>query len=126
MGFAQRGVLALLAAVYVAAGLNHFANEDFYVAVTLPFLPWPRSLVRAIGLLELGLGLGLLFPELRRQSALGLIGLVGAQLPGSLWVAVCDMTGLGPWNWARIPVQAVLIAWTWLYGRGPRTTAVAG
>ena len=110
------GVL-LIATCYVAAGLNHFANEAFYVALVPPILPGARAWVWGSGGVELVLGLALLFPAARRRAAWGLVALLGASLPGNLYVAFWDVTGLGVWNWVRLLLQAGFIAWTWTFTR---------
>ena len=112
-----RGLLMLIASCYVTAGLNHFANEALYVAMVPPVLGGARAWVWISGLAELVLGLALLFPAARRRAAWGLVALLGASLPGTVYVAFADVTGLGVWNWVRLPLQAGLIAWTWTYTR---------
>jgi uncharacterized membrane protein len=75
------------------------------------------------GAAEIGLGLLLLVPPLRRVAAGGLILLLVAIFPANLHIALHNVPvfgrseGLGIWNWVRLPFQGVLIAWAWWYTR---------
>lgn len=123
MSRARRIGLWALAAFYVAAGLNHFRDPEFYLPMMPPFLPWHRELVWLSGVAEVGLGLAVLVPALRRAAAWGLVALLLAVFPANLYVALENVPlggraeGLGVWNWVRLPFQALLIAWAWLYTR---------
>ena len=123
MSVAKRIGVWAMAAFYVLAGLNHFRDPGFYLPMMPPFLPWHRELVWASGVAELGLGLALLVPGLRRWAAWGVIALLVAIFPANLHVALENVPiggraeGLGVWNWVRLPFQLVLIAWAWLYTR---------
>lgn len=123
MSPARRAGLWAMAAFYVLAGLNHFRDPGFYLPMMPPYLPWHRELVALSGAAELGLGLALLVAPLRRWAAWGVIALLIAVFPANLHVALADVPiggrteGLGVWNWVRLPLQLVLIAWAWLYTR---------
>jgi uncharacterized membrane protein len=60
-------------------------------------------------------------PKWRRLAAWGIILLLIAVFPANLHVALHNVAlggaeeGLGFWNWARLPFQAVFIAWAWWY-----------
>lgn len=47
--------------------------------------------------------------------------MLAAIFPANIHIAVHDVQlfgrteGFGMWNWVRLPFQAVLIAWAWLY-----------
>jgi uncharacterized membrane protein len=113
-----------MAAFYVVAGLNHFRDPAFYLPMMPPYLPWHHELVWLSGAAEVGLGLALLVPALRRVAAWGVIALLVAVFPANLHVALANVPiggraeGLGIWNWVRLPFQALLIAWAWVYTRG--------
>lgn len=109
-------VLRTLAAVaFVAAGLNHFRNPAFYESIVPPRFPSPKSLVAISGVAEIAGGLGLLFPRTRRAAGWGLIALLIAVFPANLYMALRpERFSLPPWLlWARLPLQAVFIAWIW-------------
>lgn len=123
MSPARRAGLWAMAAFYVLAGLNHFRDPGFYLPMMPPYLPWHRELIWVSGVAEIGLGLAVLVPALRRAAAWGVIALLVAVFPANLHVALADVPlggraeGLGIWNWVRLPFQALLIAWAWVYTR---------
>ncbi len=106
-----------LAGLMTFTGLDHFRNPAPYVRIVPPALPAPRALVAISGLFEILGGLGLLVPQTRRFSAWGLITLLVAVYPANLYMAtagVSPMPGahVPRWiSWARLPFQAVLVAW---------------
>jgi uncharacterized membrane protein len=115
-----RGLKYLMAAFYVLAGMNHFLHPAVYLKIMPPYLPWHRLLVEASGVCEIALGLLLLVPRCTRWAAWGLIALLIAVFPANLHMAVhpelypeIPAAAL----WARLPLQAVLIAWAWVYTR---------
>ena len=116
----------LMAAFYVAAGLNHFLRPDVYLPMMPPYLPAHRELVLLSGVAEVGLGIAVLIRPLRRASAWGLIALLVAIFPANVHIALHDVPlfgrneGFGIWNWVRLPFQGLLIAWAWWYTRDDR------
>ncbi|MEO6025462.1 MAG: DoxX family protein [Candidatus Binatia bacterium] len=117
----KRILLVVMAVFYVLAGVNHFANPDVYLPMMPPYLPWHRALILISGVAEVGLGLAILIPSLRSIAAWGLILMLVAIFPANLHIALNNVPlfgnteGFGVWNWARLPFQAVLIAWAWWY-----------
>jgi uncharacterized membrane protein len=113
-----------MSAFYIAAGLNHFANPDFYVQIMPPYLPWHLELVYLSGVAEIVCGVGVLVPATRVVAAWATIALLIAVFPANIHVAVNDVPmagqaeGAGWVNWVRLPFQAVFIAWAWWYTRG--------
>ena len=119
----KRVLLWAMAAFYVFAGINHFRDPGFYLPMMPSYLPWHRELIWGSGVAEIGLGLAVLVPALRVAAAWGLIALLVAVFPANLHVALENVPiggraeGLGAWNWLRLPLQPVLIAWAWWYTR---------
>lgn len=105
----------ILAVFLIAAGANHFISPEIYAGMMPPWLPAPDLLHRLAGVAEIAGAIGLLVPALRRLAAWGLIALMIAIFPANLHVALTgEMPGLdvAPWVlWARLPFQAVFIAW---------------
>jgi uncharacterized membrane protein len=112
--------------VYICAGLGHFLAPKVVEQVVPPQLPRPRALVYLSGAAEVLLGAGVLFERTRRLSARGLVGLLVAVFPANVYMAVTDDLTLegvpeplcDPPDaalWARLPLQAVLVAWAWWY-----------
>jgi len=108
----------LFGVAFVLAGVNHFANPDFYVRIMPPYLPWPLALVYVSGIAEAALGALLLVPRWSRVAAWGLVALLVAIFPANLHMAMNpqafpDMPPL--LLYLRLPLQAVLILWAWWY-----------
>ena len=114
-----RGVFrGLLAVAFVAAGLNHFRRPDFYLAMIPPRLPSPAALNFISGAAEILGGIGVLVPATRRLAGWGLIALLVAVFPANVHMALAGLRPPGveiaTWVlWARLPLQAVFIAWVW-------------
>jgi uncharacterized membrane protein len=110
----------LLAVLMVVAGVMHFVAPSAYERIVPRWLPAPRALVWLSGVFEVLGGIGLLVPETRPAAAWGLIALFIAVLPANVNMAV-NRIGFGrkpgpAWLlWARLPLQAVLIAWAYAY-----------
>lgn len=105
---------------YAAAGVNHFVNADFYVAIMPPYVPWHLAMVYVSGVAEIVLGIGVLVPTTRVLAAWGLIALLIAVFPANLHMALAEP---GTYDaapaalWLRLPVQGLLAAWAWWYTR---------
>jgi uncharacterized membrane protein len=123
MSVAKRASLWLMGAFYVFAGINHFRNPDFYLPMMPSYLPAHAELVFLSGVAEVLLGVAVVIPRTRRLAAWGIVALLIAVFPANLNMAIHDIPvggrteGLGIWNWVRLPMQAVLIAWAWWYTR---------
>ncbi len=118
-----RRVLRLaLVALMVFVGISHFVVPDFFSVMVPPQLPSPFLLVLISGAAEIALGLGLLHPRLRPRAGQGLIALYIAVFPANVYMALAEVPLAGiptqPWMlWARLPLQAVFIAWAYAASR---------
>ncbi len=115
----------LLTVAMVGAGLNHFLAPATDVAMMPAALPAHLALVYVSGVAEIAGGLGLILPATRRAAAWGLVLLLVAVLPANVNMAINHLPLGGrqvpSWAlWARLPLQAVLIAWAWWYTRRDR------
>ena len=89
------------------------------------WLPAPRALVLISGAFEIGLALLLLFsPRRGRAAAWGLFALLIAVFPANVQMYLTAGTpasafpALSPfWAAARLPFQAVLLAWAYVLTR---------
>jgi uncharacterized membrane protein len=128
MSIVKRGLLWLMAAFYIAAGVMHFVSPEAYRPMMPPYLPWHEALIFLSGVAELGLGIAVLFPALRPWAAWGIILLLIAIFPANVHIALHNVPvfgaaeGAGVWNWVRLPVQGLLILWAWWY-TGPERRA---
>ncbi|MBL8957001.1 MAG: DoxX family protein [Myxococcaceae bacterium] len=102
----------------IGAGITHFVVPKVFELIVPRVLPLKRAIVYVSGIAEIGVGAGLLFPETQRYAAWGLIALLIAVFPANVSQAMRKIPyGNAPlWTtWARLPLQAVLIAWAYAY-----------
>ena len=110
----------LLAVLMMVAGVLHFVAPRAYARIVPRSLPAPRALVAISGVFEVLGGVGLLIAAVRPWAAWGLIALFVAVFPANVNMAV-KRIGFGKkpppdWVlWARLPLQAVLIAWAYAF-----------
>ena len=112
----KRFALLALAAVFIAAGLNHFLNPDVYVGIMPPYLPAPLLLVYLSGLFEVLGGVGVLPHTTRSAAGWGLVLLLIAVFPANLHMALhaALYEPIPAWAlYARLPLQLVLMAWAY-------------
>jgi uncharacterized membrane protein len=106
----------------VAIGILHFARPEPFVRIVPRFLPAPLVLVYVSGFFEIAGGLGLLWSRTRRWAARGLIALYLAVFPANINMAINEIQltpggDIPSWAmWARLPLQAVIIALVWWIG----------
>ena len=126
LGRLKRPLRYVMGLTYVVAGVLHFVAPKVYEQVVPPGFPRPRTLVYLSGVAEVGLGLGVMFERTRRVSAWGLVALLVAVFPANVHMATSDDLDLqgvperfrnssDAALWARLPLQAVLVAWAWWY-----------
>ena len=114
----MRWVLAL---AMFGAGVTHFTNSEFFLAIMPPFIPWHLAMVYISGVAEMGLAVGVLLPATRNLAAWGLVALYLAVYPANIYMAVsgAQPAALGEmpaWAaWARLPLQFVFIYWAYRY-----------
>lgn len=121
---ARTSLTVLLAAVMIAAGVAHFVTPEPFVGIVPKALPAPRMLVLVSGVFEIAGGVGLLIPRTRKLAAWGLIALYVAVFPANVNMAINHLPfGDHPADpvlaWARLPFQAVFIAWAYYLSREP-------
>ena len=112
-----------LAAALVGVGVLHFVNPEPFIRIVPPALGDARLLVYVSGVFEVLGGVGLMVPRTRRAAAWGLILLYLAVFPANIYMAM-EGIQLDPANpmpswvaWARLPFQAVFIAWAYCFTR---------
>ncbi|NNF00129.1 MAG: DoxX family membrane protein [Pyrinomonadaceae bacterium] len=110
----------ILGIAFIAAGINHFINPEFYLNIMPPYLPWHLFLVYLSGFMEIVLGLMLLIPKLQKISAWALIALLLAVFPANIHMALNTdhYPEINPiLIFLRLPIQFVIIAWAYWYTR---------
>jgi len=115
----------VLAIFFVGAGITHFTNPDFYLKIVPPYLPWHAALVDVSGVAEILLGRMLMFSDLQRIAAWGLILLLVAVFPANIYVYQHQdlIPGSPVFHLLRLPLQGVLILWAFWYTRPDRPRA---
>ena len=112
----------LYAFAFTAAGLLHFARPRMYEAIMPDYLPAHRELVYASGVAEIASGLGVLHARTRPAAMwLGIATLLGV-FPANVHMALNPeryegLPGGAPALYARLPVQALFIAWAYKAGQ---------
>ena len=96
----------------VGAGLMHFIKPAPYLTFIPKFLPQPLLIVYVSGIIEILLGLGLLFSKsIARKAALGIFILMLVFLPLHTWDVFRSDPAIGSHTLAyiRFPIQLVLL-----------------
>lgn len=123
MNSAKIFLLRLMAAAYIAAGVNHFLNPDFYIRIMPPYWGWPEFWVALSGVAEIALGVLLLPRATRPYAAWGIIAMLVLFLTVHVHMLVHTEQFAGVPYWAlvaRLPLQALLILWAAWYIRAER------
>ncbi|MDB5351757.1 MAG: putative rane protein [Planctomycetota bacterium] len=109
----------VFAALFVLAGVGHFALTDFFVRIMPPYVPYPRAMVLLSGVIEIVLGVLLVIPRTSRLAAWGLIALLVAVFPANVHMYLhAREFALPPLLLLlRLPIQGLLIFWAWIYVR---------
>ena len=118
------------AVAIIVVGITHFIVPEQYARIVPPQLPYPFELVYISGFFEILGGIGLVIPFVSVAAAWGLVALYIAVFPANINMAVNSIPLDGiphiPWlYWARLPFQAVLIAWAYWYTRKPESQPAA-
>lgn len=106
----------VLGVFFVLAGVNHFVNTAFYVAIMPPWLPWHLELVWLSGVAEVLLGAMVLFRRTQVLGGWGLVALCMAVFPANIHMALNP--ALFPQFapvllWLRLPLQLLALGWIW-------------
>lgn len=105
-----------LATVFIVAGALHFARPATYAQIVPPGFGPPRVIVAISGAAEIAGGVGVLVPRLLRPAGWGLVALLVCVFPANVYMLVARerFASIPAWAlWARLPLQAALIAWVW-------------
>jgi uncharacterized membrane protein len=109
-----------MGALYVAAGINHFAIPTFYKKIMPPWLPYHLPLIYISGAAEIILGLLLLPASTRKLAAWGIIVLLVAVFPANVQMMLNYRHQQNPYLWIailRLPIQLLLIRWAYQFIR---------
>ena len=109
-------------AFFLGAGVMHFVIPRTYASIVPDYLPRKRDLVYASGVAEIAGGALVLHPDTRRAGSLLSVATLLAVFPANVHMALNpDRYGEVPGGaaalWARLPVQALFVAWALAAGR---------
>ena len=76
--------------LYIIVGLKHFINTNFFVAIVPPIIDWKLEVVLISGVIEILLGMLLLFNQTRKFAAWGIILLLIAVFPANIYLYISD------------------------------------
>ncbi len=120
--FVFSGNLAM-AVMLCFTSLGHFMFTNGMAMMMPSFIPMKKLMVYFTGILEIILGIGLLFPSLRFTSGILLIVIFVLMLPANINAAkkhidyekaTYEGKGMG-YLWFRIPLQILFIAWVFVF-----------
>ncbi|MRT92949.1 DoxX family membrane protein [Ancylomarina sp. 16SWW S1-10-2] len=109
------GVRILFALFMIMGGVQHFIKPNFYLPFVPSFLPFPMTIIYLSGIVEVVLGLALLFTKYARISAIGIFLLMLLFLPVHVWDIISDTPAIGSHKAAliRLPFQFLFLAIAW-------------
>ena len=117
----------VLAGFMLFAGVMHLISTDAFLGQVPTWLPLRTPIVWVSGVVEIGLGLGLLLTrrEWRRRAGWALAVFLVLVFPGNLYQAIAGTDAFGldtpAARWGRLVAQPLLIAWAlWCTGAWPR------
>jgi uncharacterized membrane protein len=105
----------VFAGFFAFAGIMHIIKPQFFKHF-IP-KPLPKNLVNyVVGILELAVGVGLLFSQFVKESAMGIMILLVLFLPIHIWDVVRERPAIGSKKLAiiRVPIQFVLFYFAYL------------
>ena len=110
----------LLVGFYLFAGFNHFRDPEFYYPLIPSYLGYAYEINILAGIIEMALGLGLLYPKTRKLAAIGIILMLLAFLPSHIYfieLGGCISDGLCVHAWVAwvrlIVIHPLLMLWAW-------------
>jgi len=112
--------LYLMAAVYIIAGIMHFAKPRLYMRILPGYLPGHKFLVAFSGLAEIFLGAALCFAATKNFAIYFVIAMLAFFLPVHFHMLFDKKASMGLPKWMliwRIPLQFLLMFWAYWYLR---------
>lgn len=122
--FLFSGNLAM-AVFVIFTGFAHFKYQKGMAMMIPTIFPAKTFLVYLTGILEIGAGIGLMFPATRELTALLLIlffviiffaNINSSKKRINLFKADFTGPGMAYLYRERLPMQVILISWTWFFG----------
>lgn len=114
-----------MAAFVSFTGLAHFRFQKGMAMMIPEYIPAKMFWVYATGVIEIAAGIGLIFPEIREITAVLLIifyilvfaaNINSSRKKVNIFKADYSGPGMDYLYRERIPMQVILIVWTWYFG----------
>ena len=102
----------LMGFFYIAVGINHFKDPEWFAPIVPPILPYKIELVYISGFFEIILGILLMVPKTRYYAGIGLILLLILVYPANIYLALTNGAAMDTTPliaWGRLPFQFVFI-----------------
>ena len=109
-----------MAGLYILAGLMHFVKPKMYMRIMPRYLPNHKFLVLLSGLVEIVLGVAVLFSKTKAFAIYGIIAMLVIFLLVHFYMLSGEKASAGISKWIlilRIPLQFFLMYWAWVYLR---------
>ena len=108
--------LYFMGGLYTVLGILHFSNTGFYRPFMPKCLPAHDLLIYLSGMAEILLGIGVLFPQTRTLSLIGIIAMLIVFLIVHVnMLFPSNGLGISAWFlWLRLPIQFLLIYWAYI------------
>ncbi|HQW11692.1 MAG TPA: hypothetical protein PK076_03430 [Saprospiraceae bacterium] len=109
--------LITMSSIYCFTGVSHFLKPGLFLRITPKWVPYPEIINIAVGVIEVVLGISLLFNVTRSYAAVGIIVLLIAVFPANVYhfqLAKRKGKNVIP-TLIRIPVQVLLIYWAYTF-----------
>ena len=110
--------LYAMAIVYIIAGVMHFIKPKIYLRIMPRYLPNPKFLVYASGLIEILLGILVCFRSTRNLSIYAILAMLIVFLLVHLYMLKGKKEAAGFPKWLlilRLPIQFLLMYWAYSY-----------
>jgi len=110
--------LYIMSAMYILAGIMHFVKPKPYLRIMPSYLAYHLPLVYISGVFEIISGALLLFPSTQSIGAWGIIITLIGVFPANVHMLEKNRVKNKLYIlalWLRLPLQAGLIYWAWLY-----------
>ncbi|MEM9255369.1 MAG: DoxX family protein [Pseudomonadota bacterium] len=118
--------LAIIFVWFMAGGVAHFTNTEFFMSIMPPWIGYHKEIVYISGVLEIIGAIGILLPGLRQWAGNGLILLVLCVTPANvhMWLNADLFPDVPPvFLTFRLVLQVALLALIWWSTRTPRNAS---
>lgn len=109
--------LFIMAFLYVFAGISHFRKPKFFLAITPKWVPFPEMVNLLIGVVEIALGVLVVFTTTRSFASWSIIILLILVFPANVYhfQKALQKKKAVLLTLIRLPVQLVLLYWAYSF-----------